>query len=312
MFQRLVAPVEEIERLAQFEVSDGGVARSNAILGEGPPQPLRSFFDAVELPARHAQAVVQCGKFDARKSGIAESDLRRANPQVKGDLIHIGDKLNLVVPDPYLNLASTETYVYKQAISYPTQVQNDVTRWPWERIVTQAGRSGQKEVTVEIQRVNGEEVSRKLINETLLSSPVTQVVIQGTKIVPDQGTGTLIWPAVGPINSPYGYRGREFHDGIDIGAPRGSAVMAADSGMVTEARYAGNYGNCVRIDHGGGSMVTLYAHLSQILVKVGDVVTKGQVIGKVGSTGRSTGNHLHYEVRINGKQVNPIQFYPGK
>lgn len=295
--------------------------RENIVYQEGPVAfaKLKEPAAAAEVLKRGTDKVVEhvVAKGEtlwgiARKTGISESDLRLANPQVKGTLLHIGDKLNLVVPDPYLNLASTEVQVYKQGISFPTQVQNDSTRWPWERIVTQAGRSGQKEVTVEVQRVNGEEVSRKLISETLLSSPVTQVVIQGTKIVPDQGTGTLIWPAVGPINSPYGMRGREMHVGIDIGAPRNANVMAADSGTIIEARYAGNYGNCIRIDHGGGSMVTLYAHLSQLLVRVGDMVTKGQVIGKVGSTGRSTGNHLHFEVRINGTTVNPIKFYPGK
>ncbi len=246
----------------------------------------------------------------ARGTGMSESDLRKANPQVKGDLIRIGDVLNLVVPDPYLNLTSVETYTYKQAIAYATKVQSDAERWPWERVITQAGKSGQKEVTVEISRVNGEEVSRKLISETLLSSPVTQIVLQGTKTIPNRGTGTLVWPVVGRITSPFGWRGREHHNGIDIGAPRGTPVLAADTGTVIASSYAGTYGNCIRIDHGGGSFVTLYAHLSKRLVAVGDVVTKGQTIGEVGSTGRSTGNHLHFETRINGKAVNPIQFYP--
>lgn len=247
----------------------------------------------------------------ARKTGMSESDLRKANPQIKGDLIRVGDTLDLVVPDPYLNLASVEKYTYKQAINFSTQVQADAERWPWERVVTQAGKSGQKEVTVEITRVNGDEVSRKLISETLLSSPVTQIVLQGTKTVPNRGTGTLVWPVVGTITSRFGYRGREHHDGIDIGAPRGTDVHAADSGTVIASSYAGTYGNCIRIDHGGGSFVTLYAHLDKRLVSVGDVVTKGQVIGKVGSTGRSTGPHLHFETRVNGRPVNPIQFYPG-
>lgn len=301
--------VSEVKFQEEITYQEGAVAFAK----------LKDVSGAVQVLKRGTDKVVEyaVAKGDtiwgiARKTGISESNLRLANQQVKGDLIHPGDKLNLVVPDPYLNLASTEIYVYKQSISFPTQVQNDPTRWPWERIITQSGRSGQKEVTDEIVRVNGEEVSRTRISETLISSPVTQMVIQGTKIIPDHGTGTLIWQAVGGINSPYGMRGREMHTGIDIGAPRGSSVMAADNGTVTEARYAGNYGNCIRIDHGGGSMITLYAHLLKMNVKVGDVVTKGQVIGTVGSTGRSTGNHLHFEVRINGKPVNPIQFYPGK
>ena len=161
-----------------------------------------------------------------------------------------------------------------------------------------------------IDRLNGTEVSRQLVSETLLSEPVVQIVTQGTKVVPNRGTGRLIWPVVGRITSPFGMRGREMHTGIDIGAPRGTPIKAADTGTVIAASYMGGYGNCIMIDHGGGSLITLYAHMSQRAASVGDVVSQGQVIGYVGSTGRSTGNHLHFETRLNGKPINPIQYYP--
>jgi murein DD-endopeptidase MepM/ murein hydrolase activator NlpD len=248
----------------------------------------------------------------AKKASLAIEDLRKANPQLKGDLIRAGDTLSLVVPDPYLNLVSREELTYRQAIPFHTQVRTDADRWPWERVIVQVGRSGQKELTVEISRVNGAEVSRKLLSEALLSEPVTQVVVQGTKIVPDRGSGRLVWPvASGNITSPFGMRKRVLHTGIDIAGPVGTHVYAADNGTVTVSQSGlGGYGQVIFIDHGGGSMVTVYAHLSRRLVRVGDVVEKGQIIGHVGSTGRSTGPHLHFEVRINGDPVNPLQFYP--
>ncbi|MEE0776675.1 MAG: peptidoglycan DD-metalloendopeptidase family protein [Bacillota bacterium] len=121
------------------------------------------------------------------------------------------------------------------------------------------------------------------------------------------GSGSMRWPLniAGRDSSGYGYRGGEFHTGIDIAAPKGTPVLAADSGrVILVKRLNYSYGHYVVIDH-GGSISTLYAHMSAIHVSVGQNVSKGQQIGEVGSTGRSSGNHLHFEVRINGKHTNP-------
>ena len=124
-------------------------------------------------------------------------------------------------------------------------------------------------------------------------------------------TGRMVRPANGPITSGYGYRHhpvlryRRLHTGVDIGAGYGSAVYAAAAGEVFFASWRGGYGKCIIVLHGGG-MSTLYGHLSRIDVRPGQSVGRGQRIGAVGSTGLSTGPHLHFEVRRNGRPVNPL------
>ncbi len=118
-------------------------------------------------------------------------------------------------------------------------------------------------------------------------------------------SGRLAWPVTGTISSRYGYRGREFHPAIDIAAPYGRTVRAAEAGVVTRAgRYYG-YGRVITIRHEGG-METLYAHNSRLLVSEGDRVEREQPIALIGTSGRSTGPHLHFEVHINGRAVNPL------
>jgi len=127
---------------------------------------------------------------------------------------------------------------------------------------------------------------------------------------PSTGPGSFSWPVSGTITSPYGWRSNpfggspEFHQGLDIAAPTGTTVVAAATGTIILAKWYGGYGNYILIDHGGGYS-TGYGHLSAIYVSDGQSVQRGQAIGAVGSTGQSTGPHLHFEIRIDGKTVDP-------
>jgi murein DD-endopeptidase MepM/ murein hydrolase activator NlpD len=121
--------------------------------------------------------------------------------------------------------------------------------------------------------------------------------------------GPLRWPVRGVITSPFGKRWGKVHDGIDIGAPRGSSVAAVADGEVVFSDNHGAYGNVVIVRHKGG-MMTVYAHAERNLVRQGDRVRAGQTIARVGSTGRSTGPHLHFEVRRGVHPENPMQFLP--
>jgi len=128
------------------------------------------------------------------------------------------------------------------------------------------------------------------------------------------GRGGLAWPANGEVTSRYGYRNhpiygsRRFHAGIDIGAGGGAAIRAATSGTVVHAGPLGSYGNVVVIDHGNG-FSTAYAHQSEVAVRDGQQVRRSQLVGYVGSTGASTGPHLHFETRVNGEPVDPMRYY---
>ena len=150
-----------------------------------------------------------------------------------------------------------------------------------------------------------EEALKKSISGSLSTSSNSQYL----------GSGKFCWPAPSytRISSEYGwrlhpiYKTQKYHSGVDLAAPGGSNILAAESGTVKFAGWNGGYGNCLIIDHGGG-ITTLYGHASKLCVSKGDYVVKGSVVAKVGTTGNSTGNHLHFEVLINGKTTDPMAY----
>lgn len=146
----------------------------------------------------------------------------------------------------------------------------------------------------------------------------TQLMIPGAQISPQRAevqvaargsNGSFIWPIRGRITSGFGARWGQTHEGIDIAGNTGTPVAASHGGTVTFAGWMGTYGRLIIINCGGG-ISNYYGHLSKISVSSGDKVSQGQIIGNVGSTGRSTGPHLHFEVRVNNKPKNPIDYLP--
>jgi murein DD-endopeptidase MepM/ murein hydrolase activator NlpD len=168
---------------------------------------------------------------------------------------------------------------------------------------------GAKRVTVRIVATDSAG-NRSARNVAVLLQPDAMVDTGGGS-GPGIGIGSvhLSWPLSGPITSGFGNRWGRHHDGIDLGVPTGRPIGAAAAGRVTYASWMSGYGNCTIIDHGGG-VSTLYGHQSKLKVHVGQSVSRGQVIGLVGSTGNSTGPHLHFEVRIGGTAHNPLTYLP--
>ncbi len=241
--------------------------------------------------------------------GINPSDLEKANPNVKPETLQIGQMISLVVPRPLISVCTVEKAAYNTEMPFDVKYEETSSLYKEETKTKVKGVLGEKAVVAKIIRQNGREIDRTIIEETVVSEPVDKVVYKGTKNPPPKmGTGVLSKPTSrGVITSGFGWRWGRRHEGIDIGLPVGSDVKAADGGVVTLATYSSSYGNYIIIDH-GGNMSTVYAHNSKLLVKKGEKVYKGQVIAKSGNTGRSTGPHLHFEVRKNGVPQNPTNY----
>jgi murein DD-endopeptidase MepM/ murein hydrolase activator NlpD len=165
---------------------------------------------------------------------------------------------------------------------------------------------------VRLEEILGEEHAQEgnmLASESELVGDIRAA--QAIRAVTARGVSTegFIWPLNGAINSPFGPRWGRMHTGIDIDGNSGDPIVASKDGRVILAQYYSGYGNAVIIDHGGG-VATLYGHMSKFEVSNGQSVSQGEIIGLVGCTGSCTGDHLHFEVRINGTPVDPLKYLP--
>lgn len=215
---------------------------------------------------------------------------------------------------PLISIQVKRMVVSREETPFETE-QRDTYEMPrGENKVLVEGAPGEDEVTTEIIERNGQVVAENRVATLTLVEPVTRVVERGAKWViasrainVNLGNGVLGWPINGQISSRYGWRTRDFHSGLDIESPVGTPIAAADAGTVVFADHYGSYGNLVKIDHGGG-LETYYAHLQAFAVDVGDKITRGQMIGTVGMTGRTSGPHVHFEVRIDGVHCDPYSY----
>ncbi|NLW16515.1 MAG: peptidoglycan DD-metalloendopeptidase family protein [Firmicutes bacterium] len=249
--------------------------------------------EAMLLAARRPQTRTVVSRSSTRRSTTeSDSSAQTAATTASQSLVHVEATVEV-----------TET----KTVPYETKVIKDSSLYKGEKKTVTKGQNGTDEIVSVVTLVNGEVVDSTVKSTTRLKEPVTEVVKQGTKIPVVAGTGRFVWPTRGTISSRYGYRWGSFHRGLDIAAPAGTAIVAADSGVVTFAGKRGNYGLMVEIDHGNG-YVTRYAHCSQLLVSRGAKVSRGQLIAKVGRTGFATGSHVHFEVLYRGANKDPLQY----
>ncbi|MBM7867817.1 peptidoglycan DD-metalloendopeptidase family protein [Heliobacterium gestii] len=259
----------------------------------------------------------------ATKNGMSWNELRKANAQlVNENKLKIGQEINLTRPVHYLNVVSTYKVVKEENVPYPTKVEKDTSLKVGAVKVKQEGVNGKKVATYIVSKENNYQFDEELKDEKTLQAPVQRIEARGDRVMVASrggssyssagasysggGSGTLSWPAGGRrITSPFGYRGREFHTGMDIDGETGDPVYSAADGVVTFAGWAGSYGKCILVDHGG--VTTRYAHLSQLYVGEGQTVSRGANIGAIGATGRAYGSHLHFEV-IDGGVKNPMAY----
>lgn len=249
----------------------------------------------------------------AKNLSISFFQFVNLNSDINVDRIWPGDQLLLEPKDPKLDVVIELKSTVLEAIPYTTHYIQDSSLLATQRQVITAGVEGEKNVTYAIKLLNGYEDETIVLDELILSNPVEAVVKRGTKRTLSIISSTNYGVVKGKRTSGYGYRTdpisgkRVFHDGLDIAAEYGASVYAYASGTVIESGWHDIRGNYVIISHGNG-LTTRYLHLSKRTVSVGDKVSVGDVIGKVGSTGYSTGNHLHFSVFLNGKSQNPYDY----
>lgn len=222
-----------------------------------------------------------------------------------------------VIEDAVKSLSVETSYraIADKSVAYKTETKKTNEKVKGYTKVTTKGVNGVTRVTEDIVLLNGAEQSRTLVSSEVISEPVNEVVLVGTaKSVASAETAIAVsklglafpLPSGTWKVSAYWGDGRN-HKGIDLSAPKNTAIMAAAAGKVTKAGWNGDYGYCVIIDHGNGYS-TLYAHANKVCVSVGQNVAQGDTIALVGTTGYSLGNHLHFEVRKGSTRINPAPF----
>ncbi len=218
-----------------------------------------------------------------------------------------------------IDIATTRDETVRQTVPYDTEYIYDETFPEGMRRLVSSGKNGQKAVYYKsTYNSSGKLVKQEVSGEEIIKKPVNKVIKVGTMELSEEEkgiipTGTYIWPYEGNISSYYGWRtlrGKyNFHVGLDIYGPYNEPVVAADGGEVIEVGYNRSYGNYVEIQHDEDT-ITKYAHCAKLLVEAGQFVAKGETIATLGSTGDSTGVHVHFEIIENGESIDPYPLLP--
>ncbi len=239
---------------------------------------------------------------------ITVNELLDMNPSITEDgILKLETVLNLVLPKPFLSAYTIDQVTYDDVAYRGIEVIENDDEYKTYRKTIIEGSDGERTVTDKIEYVNGYETNRETLQEVIHIAPVTKVIEVGTmQALPKKAVGTFKNPVNGRISDVFGSRGGR-HYGLDIAAPTGTPVYASDGGKVTKSGWFGGYGNVVIIDHQNGFQ-TYYAHNSTTHVSVGQMVAQGEIIASVGSTGDSTGPHVHFEIRVNGIPRNPMNY----
>jgi len=248
-----------------------------------------------------------CVSCIADKFNISQDQIYENNDWIENDFLNIGDELDLTVLQPVLSVKTIEKKI--EIVEVPAGAvyeEDDSMRLGTSKTLVQ-GKPGQKEIVYQITRINGMLQNEEAIDENMLIQPITAVIKQGTKVIPGIGTGTFAWPVNdATLTSKFGKRWGRLHAGTDSVSDDRS-ILASDNGKVIYSGWKSGYGNCVIIDHQNGYK-TLYAHMKKLNTKKGSIVEKGENIGVMGTTGNSTGVHLHFEILKEDKQENPLKF----
>lgn len=242
----------------------------------------------------------------AKAHGMTTSQLFALNENItEKSIINIGQEIVITVPEPELSVLTEEVITYDEYYNAPVQYVYNDSWYTTKSEVIQAGTEGYHNVTACVSYRNGKEYEREILSETIIEESTPKIIEIGTITPP-----TFIIPVNGAkVTSNYGWRAWQgkVHTGIDYGVSTGTKVVASCAGKVIQAGWNGGYGYCITIQHSNG-IKTRYAHLSKVLVSVGQTVSQGEKIALSGNTGNSTGPHLHFEIIVNGTAVDPRKY----
>ncbi|MBR0379210.1 MAG: peptidoglycan DD-metalloendopeptidase family protein, partial [Mogibacterium sp.] len=238
-----------------------------------------------------------------------ETKVTSADENAAGGEIMQGDMVCIKSTVEPVSVRMVEEGKMKEVIEYETIKKKSGEYYQGDTRIEQEGKNGVQIFEGRLTKVAGEVVDRKEVSTSVIRDKQDKIILIGTKERPKTApTGTYAMPLeYYTVTSEFGQRWGRLHAGIDLAEPTGTTIYASDGGTVIRASYFGGYGNCVEIDHENGR-VTRYGHCSAILVSEGDKVYQGQPIALVGSTGNSTGPHLHFEIILDGVQHNPREF----
>lgn len=244
------------------------------------------------------------------KFNIDEETFALLNPTVDVEALKEGDMINITEEKALVSVMVERVVAYENSIPYETEISYDPDVWSTIKTVVTPGVEGVSSVVANLVCINGIETEREIVSEVVTKEPVTELVIQGTK--PITASGNFIWPLNDGdyfliTDRYYEWRTDHNHAALDIAGFYGTPILVCDSGQVVEAGWGDSYGYYILVQH-TDICSTRYAHLSAIEVNVGDEVYQGQEIGLMGSTGYSTGTHLHLEVIVNGERCNPEEY----
>ncbi len=259
---------------------------------------------------------------------ISVEEFLISNPEFnnKSNLLFAGQEVYIGIPDPQIRVVIEEHIVRDVVSEYKPEIRYDEDRLIGDDEIVRKGENGLNRVTQRTKTINGVIVFVEPINNEELKPTINQIIVKGKKNPPNVGSSkSWTWPTGSGyvITTQYGYRTnpfsnkREFHQALDIAIGYGADIYASNNGVVYKIGYdAGGYGNYVVINHNNG-YYTLYAHLSRSLVSIGQTVASGSVIALMGSTGASTGPHLHFELWVGpphagGYKTNPWSVLPSR
>lgn len=239
----------------------------------------------------------------ASKNELSLTELLALNPEYTiNSVIHAGDVFRVQASETNVIVYRVMREIYERYDDPPVEYEYDSKKYTNYSSVIKEGKPALVKVEDVVYYNGTTEAGREEISVETLEEAEVKVVLRGTKPLPQ-----FIWPTQGTVTSEFKMRWGRMHKGIDIANRYGTPIYASASGKVIRAGWYSTYGQCVMIDHQNG-FVTVYAHNSSINVKVGQWVTQGELIAKMGSTGNSTGNHCHFEIRHNGSCINPRKY----